>query len=142
MGSIYDIYKQLRETDLETPDNNPLKISKMPMRGEKYNPSCGDRVKVGLSIEDGIIKDIHHYEEGCMVCSSSTRALTRKMLGKTPQEAIEILCQFEAVLEGDTNAVTDPTFLMFAGLRKYPARVGCARIPVDAFKQALIRRKE
>jgi nitrogen fixation NifU-like protein len=58
--------------------------------GEKVSSSCGDRMKVFLKVEDGIIKDIKFQTYGCGAAIASSSMMSEMVVGKTLQEALDL----------------------------------------------------
>lgn len=66
----------------ELPDANAL--------GEETNPVCGDRLRLGLRLEEGHIKEVRFLAYGCpptLVCGS---VLTELISGKSVAEAMQL----------------------------------------------------
>jgi nitrogen fixation protein NifU and related proteins len=60
------------------------------VRAEDINPICGDRVEMGLEIEDGRISAIYFQGKGCVVSQAAASILTEMIKGKHVQEAIKL----------------------------------------------------
>ena len=58
------------------------------------NPSCGDDVTVQVEIKDGKIVDVRHDGTGCVICCSSASVMSEVLIGKTVEEANEIIDDF------------------------------------------------
>jgi nitrogen fixation protein NifU and related proteins len=58
--------------------------------GEKISSSCGDRMKVFLKVEDGIIQDIKFQTYGCGAAIASSSMMTELVIGKTLDEALAL----------------------------------------------------
>lgn len=54
---------------------------------EEKNLSCGDRLHVGLTIEDGVIKECAWDGEGCAISQAAMSILSEELTGKTIDEA-------------------------------------------------------
>lgn len=59
------------------------------METEKSNVSCGDRLKVGLRVRDGVIEEARFEGEGCAVSLGITSMLMEKLEGKRVTEILE-----------------------------------------------------
>ncbi len=51
---------------------------------------CGDEMEFYLVIEDGVIKDVRYYTEGCETSRRCGRAAARRAKGKTLLDALAI----------------------------------------------------
>jgi nitrogen fixation NifU-like protein len=58
--------------------------------GEKVSSSCGDRMKVFLKVEEGIIRDIKFQTYGCGAAIASSSMMTELVIGKTLVEALAL----------------------------------------------------
>jgi nitrogen fixation protein NifU and related proteins len=88
-------------------------------RHEEFNPLCGDRVRIELSLdEDGTVRAARFQGDLCMIAKASASLLTELVLGRTPAgiEEDEVL----AALHADIP----------------PARMQCVRLPLTALKAA------
>lgn len=117
MSEIYgerllDHWRQPRHQGrLESPD----------VRGEEYNPLCGDRVRIEVRLAEGRIVDARFEGRGCALCLGAASILTEWIAGRTLAE-----------LEGMDSA----EFLAELGPAVRPARLPCALLPWIAFRRA------
>ena len=91
------------------------------------NESCIDEVDIMVKIIDNKIVDAHFDGEACAICTSSTSIMLSLLIGKTIEEALEIINNFynmidekeynEEILE-EANAYND--------IYKKPNRKKCA----------------
>ena len=107
------------------------------------NPSCGDRVRVSVTLAaDGKIADAAFDGNGCSVSMSSADMLAEVMIGKTPAEARAVVERFLAVLRGELE-VDELDELgdlaAFKGVARLPVRVKCAALAWRAALDALER---
>lgn len=111
---------------------------------ELFNPSCGDLVKVQYQLEDNEIVDIAFQGEGCAISMASASMLTEIMLGKSSEEALELLSLFFEFMKGneeiDTNPLEDAAYLR--GVTKFPTRIRCATLSWHALEDGLLRSDE
>jgi nitrogen fixation NifU-like protein len=108
---------------------------------EAVNDLCGDRLRVFLLVEKGLIRDICFSGSGCAISMASASMMTDRLKGKTEAEAGWILDLFTRLLSGNSAAAPDSTAMgdltLFAGLREYPVRAKCALLPWTALRSAL-----
>jgi nitrogen fixation NifU-like protein len=102
-----------------------------------HNPLCGDQLKLFLSLEGDVIKDISFLGSGCCISKASASLLTDSVRGKTKGEVEKMFEQVhEMVMTG--RVVGDVGKLaVFAGVYKFPARVKCAILAWHAVIAAL-----
>jgi len=69
---------------------NNFRNMKSPDALGKVKGSCGDTVKITLSVENGIIKDACFWTDGCGASIACNNMLTNMIKGKTMEEASAI----------------------------------------------------
>ena len=89
--------------------------------GEGYNPLCGDRVRIELRSEHGVIADARFTADACALCVASASLVTERVRGMRP----------------DAVPAVDERWL-FASLEGEPpvARRKCATLPLDTMHRA------
>ena len=104
------------------------------------NPTCGDEITMRVHLADGQVADISYDAEGCSISQASASVLNDLLIGKSVDDAIGILEEFQAVMQGRGQVEPDEDRLedgiAFAGVAKFPARVKCALLSWMAFKDA------
>ncbi len=110
--------------------------------GEGYNPLCGDRVKVYLSVNgDGRIANITFEGKGCAISQASASLMTEMLVGRSLEEAETLMGGFLHLvkgedadeLKGDDRERLD----VMAGVSAFPMRVKCATLAWHTMKSAL-----
>ncbi|MFZ7133873.1 MAG: Fe-S cluster assembly scaffold protein NifU [Eubacteriales bacterium] len=69
---------------------NVGEIEKPDGVGEVGSPACGDIMRMYLSIEDGVIKDVKFKTFGCGAAVASSSMATEMIIGKTIEEAEKV----------------------------------------------------
>jgi nitrogen fixation NifU-like protein len=104
------------------------------------NPSCGDEVTLNLDMSDGLVKDISWDGVGCSISMASVSVMSDLLIGKSIDEANEILKNFTELMQSKGQSSGDEMVLddavAFAGVSKFPARIKCALLGWMAFKDA------
>jgi nitrogen fixation NifU-like protein len=98
------------------------------------NPSCGDRIELGLDIRDGRIHDVRFDGVGCAVSLASCSIMTEKIKGQTCAAACEMADRFLAFLNGG-DEVEDDELRAFEQVRRYPSRIKCASLAWQTVKK-------
>jgi len=104
------------------------------------NPLCGDRIDVSLVLDGERIADARFEGAGCAIAIASASMMTEAVRGRSRAEA-EALCRaFDELLSGPepsggSRALGDLD--AFAGVRRYPVRVKCARLSWQTLRAAL-----
>jgi nitrogen fixation protein NifU and related proteins len=109
-----------------------------------YNPLCGDRVTVYLSLDGDHIADVAFQGRGCAISTAAASLMTEVLKGKTIAAARQLFARFHATLTGGPaadvpDALQDDVERLepLSGVRAYPVRVKCATLPWHAFEAAL-----
>jgi nitrogen fixation NifU-like protein len=89
---------------------------------EDNNPLCGDRIRMDIQLNDGVVSDIKFQGRGCAISQASASLLTEAVKGKTLAEIAQI--GKEEVLEN-------------LGIPISAARLKCALLGLKVLKTAL-----
>lgn len=102
------------------------------------NESCIDEVDLMMKVEDNIIQDIHFDGEACAICTSSTSIMIDTLLGKTKEEAEEIIKNFEAMIEERPyqEQILEQA-IVYQDIAKQPNRKKCALLGWWAIEKGL-----
>jgi len=112
-------------------------------KADGYNPLCGDKVRVFLKLEEGVVRDASFQGAGCAISTASASLMTESLKGKTRDEALKLMDHFHDLLtkEGPVTAELGK-LTVFCGVRDYPARVKCATLCWHTLKSALTGSEE
>lgn len=105
--------------------------------------TCIDNLDFMYKIEDNIIKDIKFDGEACAISTSSASIMTELLIGKTKEEAINIMNNFINMIEEkpyDEEVLKEAN--CYDEIYKQPNRKKCALLPYEGFKKILIKWKE
>src|SRR5258705_12170223 len=109
-----------------------------------YNPLCGDRVTVYLTLDGDHIADVAFQGRGCAISTAAASLMTEVLKGKTVEEARALFGQFHARVTGGEPAALPETLAEEAerldpltGVMGFPARVKCAALSWHALEGAL-----
>lgn len=110
--------------------------------GEGYNPLCGDRVKIYLSVDkDDRIADIKFEGKGCAISQASASLMTDMLVGRTVAEAEKLMGGFLHLVKGEDAGELPPDdrekLDVMAGVSAFPMRVKCATLAWHTMKSAL-----
>ena len=87
---LNDLYQEIILDHSKRPRNN--RALEGPSRtAEGYNPLCGDKIKVFVSYENGVVKDISFQGSGCAISTASASLMTETLKGKTKEQAEAII---------------------------------------------------
>ena len=100
--------------------------------------SCIDHIDLQFKIDDDKISDIRFDGEACAICTSSTSILVKTLLGKTIDESLDIINNFENMIEereyikeklGEAEVYSD--------IASQPNRKNCALLTWNGLKKDL-----
>ena len=107
------------------------------------NPSCGDELLLRVHMDGDVVADVSYDAIGCSISQASTSVMTDLVIGKTLDEALAIAGVFHEMMhsrgamEPDEDVLEDG--IAFVGVAKFPARVKCALLGWEAWKDAAAR---
>src|SRR5919109_1339841 len=115
-----DLYREVILEHYKHP-HNAGSLESPDISHEEYNPLCGDRIRIDLQVESGIITDVRFQGRGCAISQASASLLTDELRGKSLEEVRAI--GKEDVLD-----------LIGIPLDKNPVRIKCALLSLKALK--------
>ncbi len=104
------------------------------------NTSCIDNIDLYLDIEDNVIKDITFMGEACAISISSTSIMINNLIGKTVEEAIDYIDNFDKMINGkdyDKDILKDA--IVYSEIYKQNSRKTCAFLPYKGIKEAIAK---
>lgn len=140
MEGLEDLYQELILDHNKSPRNRG-KLTDANCEAAGYNPLCGDRVTVFVTVENGVIKEISFDGAGCAISTASASLMTESLKGKTLEQAKALFQQFHGLVTSETEETSDGPGLgklaVFSGVCRYPARVKCATLAWHTVNAAL-----
>ena len=112
------------------------------LKEEKNNSSCIDHFTIELKLEDDIIKDIRFDGEACAIATSSLSIAISKLIGKTKEEAINIIDNYNKMIkdeEYDKELLDELS--IYEDISRQPARVKCATLGIEWNKRFIKKKK-
>lgn len=113
-----DLYRELIIDHYQNPHNHGT-IEGADISFEDSNPLCGDKIRIDMRVENGIVEDIKFSGRGCAISQASASMLTDEIKGK-PLEELKHL---------DKQTVLD-----LLGIPLGPTRVKCALLALKVVK--------
>lgn len=133
-----NIRREIILDNYQNPLNRGLVDDSNSITFNTNNESCIDNLDIQYQLEDGIIKDIHFDGEACAISTSATSIMIRLLIGKSREEALQILTQYENMLDekpydkeilGELNVYDE--------IYKQPNRKKCAFLPFESLKKVI-----
>jgi nitrogen fixation NifU-like protein len=140
-AELRDLYQQVILDHHHRPRNFG-ELERADHRAEGYNPLCGDRVNVEVTLgEGGRLEKVGFTGQGCAICMASASMMTEYLSGRTREEGEAAFTAFRDLVAGQGDPATFEDVLgklaVFAGVREFPVRVKCATLPWHTFHAAL-----
>ena len=112
--------------------------------GQAFNPACGDRVTVQLTLADGRISGFAHETKACVLAQASASILGTALRDATVSDIEKLRAAVSAMLESKVPPPAQPfdAYGTFAGEVEYQSRNRCVLLPIDAVLDAFERMSE
>jgi nitrogen fixation protein NifU and related proteins len=138
MAELSDLYQEVILDHNRRP-RNFRSIVEPSRQQEGYNPLCGDRLTVYVTLDGDRISDVAFQGSGCAISKASASLMTEALKGKTIAEARALFERFHALITSspDTAAADLGKLSVFAGVREFPTRIKCASLPWHTLKAAV-----
>ena len=133
-----EIKREIILDNYQNPVNRGLIDDKTYILKNTNSDSCIDNIDLMLKIVDNKIVDARFDGEACAICTSAVSIMIKKIIGKTINEAEEIITNYQNMINekeydkdllGELN-VYDDIYLQ-------PNRKKCALLPSDAVEKIL-----
>lgn len=128
-----NIRREIILAHYQNPSNKGLIESDDYIHHSKNSSSCIDSIELMVKVNNGIIEDIRFDGEACAICTSATSIMIETLMGKTLEEAQNIIANYNKMINeeeydkellGELNAYDE--------IYKQPSRKNCALLPMDA----------
>ena len=104
--------------------------------------SCIDEIDLQIKIKNDIIEDIRFDGDACAICTSSTSVMINDLLGKSINEAKEIIINFENMIdEKEYNEDILNEAIVYKDISKQPNRKNCALLSWESAKKIISEEK-
>ena len=101
--------------------------------------SCIDNISLYVKFNGDIIEDIYFDGEACAITTSATSIMIKKLIGKTIDEAKELMNNYYNMIEEkdyDKNKLEELN--AYSDISKQPNRIKCAIFPFETLKKAIM----
>jgi nitrogen fixation NifU-like protein len=138
MSELNDLYQEVILDHNRRPHNFRV-IDAATAKREGYNPLCGDRLTLYLTLDGDVIKDAAFQGSGCAISKASASLMTDAVKGKTVAEARDLFDHFHAMITSTPGTPTEDLgkLSVFAGVREFPTRIKCASLAWHTMKAAV-----
>lgn len=139
MSELNELYQEVILDHNRRPRNFRV-IDPASRQQEGYNPLCGDRLTLYVTVQDGVIADVAFQGSGCAISKASASLMTEALKGKTVGEARALFDRFHAMITSSPDTPVDDLgkLAVLAGVREFPTRVKCASLAWHTLKAAVV----
>jgi nitrogen fixation protein NifU and related proteins len=138
MSDLSDLYQEVILDHNRRPRNFHA-LDNASHTADGHNPLCGDRLRLYLKVEDGVIRDVGFEGAGCAISKASASMMTDAIKGCTVTEVDALFDRFHRMVTTPPDyPVEDMGKLSsLAGVREFPVRVKCASLAWHTLKAAM-----
>jgi nitrogen fixation protein NifU and related proteins len=101
---------------------------------EAYNPLCGDKFKLFLDIENGVVTQATFHGYGCAISKASTSLLMKNIQGQPLSKIADLVSDYFKIIENRSEN-TDEELTAFAAAKDFPGRIKCATLAWDSINE-------
>jgi nitrogen fixation protein NifU and related proteins len=141
MNDLRELYQETILDHYRKPRNTGSMVD-ANRKAEGFNPLCGDKVKLYLKVEDGVISDARFEGSGCAIATASASLMTESIIGKSKEEALQLLEKIHSLVTGGSTLGSMGKLEVLAGVHEFPQRVKCATLAWHTLKAALENTEE
>ena len=143
MSNLTDLYQEVILDHNKRPRNFRA-IEAPSHHAEGFNPLCGDRLTLTLTVRDGAVEDIAFEGAGCAISKASASLMTDAVKGKPIDEVRGLFERFHRMVTTppDVSVEDMGKLSVFAGVREFPVRIKCASLAWHTLKAALDRKEQ
>ena len=98
---------------------------------EAYNPLCGDKFKLFLDIENGIVEKASFHGYGCAISKAATSVLIQRIEGQRLDGVSAVIKMYFEALNTEGGHF-DADLQVFSAVRQFPERLTCATLSWEA----------
>ena len=113
-----DLYREVILDHYQHPHNHGT-LPNPTVTYEDSNPLCGDKIRMDLLVQNGVVIDVRFSGRGCAISQASASMLTDEIKGKSLEEVKKI--DKEKILE-------------MIGIPLGPSRIKCALLSLKVLK--------
>lgn len=131
MSAFDDLYQEIIMDHYRSP-RGAAKLDHVPQALAHENPTCGDSIKLEVTVGDGgRLERVRFDGKGCAISTASASLMTETIRGLSVADARERADTFIKALRGEIPAsVLDSMgdLVAFKSLSSFPVRVKCATL--------------
>jgi nitrogen fixation protein NifU and related proteins len=138
MSELNELYQQMILDHNRRPRN--FRAIDAPSRTQEgYNPLCGDRLTLYVTLDGDVVRDVAFQGSGCAISKASASLMTEAIKGRTVDEARRLFDRFHQMITTPPDQPVEDLgkLSVLAGVREFPTRVKCASLAWHTMKTAV-----
>jgi nitrogen fixation NifU-like protein len=138
MSDLSDLYQEVILDHNRRPRNFHA-LDSATHAADGHNPLCGDRLRIYLKVEDGIVNDVAFEGAGCAISKASASMMTDAIKGRTVGDVDALFERFHRMVTTPPDRPVEDMGKLssLAGVREFPVRVKCASLAWHTLKAAM-----
>jgi nitrogen fixation NifU-like protein len=142
VSDLRELYQEVILDHAKKPRNFRV-LEEATAKADGFNPLCGDKATVYVTLEGDTLKDVTFKGAGCSISTASASLMTDALKGRTRAEADALFERFHRLVTSDPSKAAENSapelgkLAAFAGVCEFPARVKCASLAWHTLKAAL-----
>jgi nitrogen fixation protein NifU and related proteins len=142
MSDLSDLYQEVILDHNRRPRNFHA-LDNATHTADGHNPLCGDRLRIYLKVEDGIVSDVAFEGAGCAISKASASMMTDAIKGRTVGEVDALFERFHRMVTTPPDRPVEDMGKLssLAGVREFPVRVKCASLAWHTLKAAMTQKQ-
>jgi nitrogen fixation NifU-like protein len=142
MSDVSELYQEVILDHNKRPRNFRV-IERANHTAEGYNPLCGDRLNLFVTVDGDVITDIAFQGSGCAISKASASLMTDSVKGRLLSEVRDLFERFHRMVTTPPDRPVEDLGKLsaLAGVREFPVRIKCASLAWHTLKAALDRKQ-
>ncbi len=100
------------------------------------NPYCGDRVRLDPDIQNGVIRELRHEVNGCLLCKAACALMSKLFVGHRSEDVAFASEQLRQLLSGQPlSERCSPELAVFTPVAGMKSRHQCVLLPFEALQR-------
>jgi nitrogen fixation NifU-like protein len=140
MSDLSDLYQEVILDHNKRPRNFRV-LAQPSHHAEGYNPLCGDRLTLYLTVNGDVVTEVGFQGSGCAISRASASLMTDEIKGKSVADVRALFARFHRMVTTAPDVEVEDLGKLsaLAGVREFPVRVKCASLAWHTLKAALDR---
>ncbi|MEM1243491.1 MAG: Fe-S cluster assembly sulfur transfer protein SufU [Pseudomonadota bacterium] len=136
MNDLQNLYQELIIDHGKNPRNFG-ELNPHDRQAEGFNPLCGDKLTLYLTLTDDIITEVKFKGAGCAISTASASLMTDAIKGKSITEVQQLFSSFHDMITQGQQTMDLGKLAVLSGVREFPMRVKCATLAWHTLQSAL-----